>query len=47
MRTLLILALLWIIGALIVVIAAMIEQNNNMELKMAEMQSKLNAAQIK
>lgn len=47
MRTLIILALLWIIGALIVVIAAMIEQKNNMEIKMAEMQSKLNAVQTK
>lgn len=40
MRTLIILALLWIIGALIVVIAAMIEQKNNMQIKMTEMQSK-------
>ena len=40
MRTLLILVLLWIIGALIVVIAAMIEQKNNMEIKMAAIQSK-------
>ena len=40
MRTLLILALLWIIGALIVVIAAMTEQKNNMRMKMTEMQSK-------
>ena len=47
MRTLIILVLLWIIGALIVVIAAMIEQKNNMEIKMAEMQSKINAIQTK
>lgn len=40
MRTLIILVLLWIIGALIVVIAAMIEQKNNMEIKMTEMQLK-------
>lgn len=40
MRTLIIIALLWVIGALIVVIAAMIEQKNNMQMKMAEMQSK-------
>lgn len=40
MRTLLILALLWIIGALIVVIATMIEKNNNMEIKITAMQSK-------
>jgi len=40
MRTLIIIVLLWIIGALIVVIAAMIEQKNNMEIKMATMQSK-------
>ena len=40
MRTLIIIALLWVIGALIVVIAAMIEQKNNMQIKMAEMQSK-------
>jgi hypothetical protein len=40
MRTLLILALLWIIGALIVVIAAMIEKNNNMEIKITAVQSK-------
>lgn len=33
--------------SLIVVIAAMIEKNNNMEIKMAEMQSKLNAIQTK
>lgn len=40
MRTLIIIALLWVIGALIVVIAAMIEQKNNMQMKMTEMQSK-------
>jgi beta-lactamase regulating signal transducer with metallopeptidase domain len=40
MRTLIIIALLWVIGALIVVIAAMIEQKNNMQIKMTEMQSK-------
>ena len=47
MRTLIIIVLLWVIGALIVVIAAMIEQKNNMEIKMAEMQSKINAIQNK
>jgi hypothetical protein len=47
MRTLIIIVLLWVIGALIVVIAAMIEQKNNMEIKMAEMQSKINAIQTK
>jgi len=40
MRTLIIIVLLWVIGALIVVIAAMIEQKNNMQIKMTEMQSK-------
>jgi len=40
MRTLIIIVLLWVIGALIVVIAAMIEQKNNMEIKMTTMQSK-------
>lgn len=40
MRTLLILALLWIIGALIVVMATMIEKNNNMEIKITAVQSK-------
>ena len=40
MRTLIIITLLWVIGALIVVIAAMIEQKNNMQMKMTEMQSK-------
>jgi len=40
MRTLIIIALLWVIGALIVVISAMIEQKNNMQIKMTEMQSK-------
>jgi len=40
MRTLIIIVLLWIIGALIVVIAAMIEQKKNMEVKIATMQSK-------
>jgi len=40
MRTLIIITLLWVIGALIVVIAAMIEQKNNMQIKMTEMQSK-------
>jgi len=47
MRTLIIIVLLWVIGALVVVIAAMIEQKNNMEIKMAEMQSKINAVQNK
>jgi hypothetical protein len=40
MRTLIIIVLLWVIGALIVVIAAMVNQKNNMEIKMATMQSK-------
>jgi Na+-translocating ferredoxin:NAD+ oxidoreductase RnfG subunit len=40
MRTLIIIVLLWVIGALIVVIAAMVDQKNNMEIKMATMQSK-------
>jgi hypothetical protein len=40
MRTLIIIVLLWIIGALIVVIAAMKEQKNNMEIKIATIQSK-------
>ena len=40
MRTLIIITLLWVIGALIVVIAAMTEQKNNMRMKMTEMQSK-------
>ena len=40
MRTLISIVLLWIIGALIVVIAAMIEQKNNMEIKIATIQSK-------
>ena len=40
MRTLIIIVLLWIIGAFIVVVASMIEQKNNMEIKIATMQLK-------